>query len=186
MLAYIRFIKVSYSYPDAKFALLTEIWNLEDIQKDYSPILIGFAKWIDKYIIVIRALNFWHRWRIHRFLFMSDIEKEQMELLCHEMNLSNTIKLQTTAKWLTNEKYLEKKLESRAGKDFAIVIIVRKKCKSPKLFFNKLRLRRIFEVVEKYCNLGRAQYVRPAHVLISTDFKLQKKTCTMHYLWRRT
>lgn len=78
---YIRFSKVGYSQLDAIFELFIKKSNIEDLLRDYLTILIQVTKLIDSKIIEVKALEYWHKLKVYRMMFMYYLEKKNKVVL---------------------------------------------------------------------------------------------------------
>ena len=94
--AYMRLMRVSYSQSGAISGLLIERYNVEDLIKQHSNMLIRAPKLIDEGVIGVEMLEKWHRLKVHGMPLLRYFGEGKMEILSWEIESSTGIKLKTT------------------------------------------------------------------------------------------
>lgn len=113
-------------------------------------IFIWATKSIDKGVLGIKALEQWHRQKVHKIALMWYLREEKIEVLCQEIEFSIGIKLKTTPCLLISEAHLEECIKTKNGRGSPIVIIVRNKADAYKLYAKGLKFGRVSKKVEKF------------------------------------
>ena len=152
--AYMRLIRVGYSQSGAISGLLTERFNMEDLIKQYSNMLIRAAKSINKGIIEVEVLQKWHRLKVHGMPLLRYFGEEKIEILSWEIESSIEIKLKTTPQWLLSKVRLKKRLDTGDTRRSAIIITVGSEEEASKLCAKGLRFGGAPKIVEKYWEAG--------------------------------
>ncbi len=128
--------------------------HTENLVKNYSNMLIQAAKSVDAGVICVEALEHWQRLKLNEISLAWYLGEGKMELICRDVELSIGIKWKTLFHWLINKTQLEKRLDSRNRKDFAIVIMVENRIEASRLCSKGLRFSGALKVVKKYWDAG--------------------------------
>lgn len=81
------------------FILLLEKLNAEELISNNINILIRAAKLVNKWIIWVKTLKYWHKVKIYIILLVQYLGKKNIEIFCQEIKSFISIKLKMLLYW---------------------------------------------------------------------------------------